>query len=150
MADHVRTQLRDAAISALTGLATSGSRVYKTRVHAMQDANLPGLRISTANGNSARRGVGAGPGRALLERTVELVVECCAKANADLDDTLDQMLQEVEVAISQNQNLGGAKWIVLRREEADFEGEAESPVGVLRATFEALLLTAQNAPDVAL
>ena len=42
---HVRTSIRSAVASRLTGLTTSGSRVYPSRIHPLSDANLPCLRV---------------------------------------------------------------------------------------------------------
>ena len=42
---HVRTSIRSAIVSRLTGLTTSGARVYPSRIHPLADANLPCLRV---------------------------------------------------------------------------------------------------------
>ena len=42
---HAHTQIRDAAVLALTGLTSTGSRVYPNRIFTLADANLPGLRV---------------------------------------------------------------------------------------------------------
>ena len=46
MADHLHKQIRDALVTKLTGLTTSGARVYANRLYPLDSANLPGLRIS--------------------------------------------------------------------------------------------------------
>ena len=148
MASHLRKQIRDAVAAALTGLATSGARVYESRTHELQDANLPGLRIYT-NSEDARVSEILSSNR-VLERDLELVVEACSKKSSGLDDELDLMVQEVEVAIAANQGAGGAKWIQLKSIEIDMEGEAEKEIGVARMTFEVRYNAALSAPDVAL
>lgn len=147
MALHLRKQIREAAAAALTSLFTSGARVYQSRTHELQDANLPGLRIYTSE--EAIDIVTLGVSR-ILERELDLVVECCAKESSDLDDKLDLMMQEVEVAIAANQGIGGAKWVQLKKIEIDMEGEAEKEVGVARMTFQVRYYAALGAPDVAL
>ena len=48
MADHVRKQIRDRLVTLLTGLATTGSRVYKSRVYNLAPTyELPCLLIYT-------------------------------------------------------------------------------------------------------
>ena len=44
---HVRQQLRERAATTLTGLTTTGSRVYQSRIYPLGAANLPGLLIYT-------------------------------------------------------------------------------------------------------
>ena len=146
MADHLRKQIRDAAVAALTGLATSASRVFENRVHELQDAHLPGLRIYTNDDSVVIASLGVGR---LTERRTELVVECCSKQSSGMDDELDAMIKEVEVAIAANQGIGGAKWVQLRSVKIDMEGEAEKEVGVARMTFDVHYVTALGTPDVA-
>ena len=44
---HVRKQIRDNIVTTLTGLATTGSNVYRTRVYPLAENKLPGLAIYT-------------------------------------------------------------------------------------------------------
>lgn len=148
MASHLRKQIRDAVAAALTGLTTSGARVYESRTHELQDTNLPGLRIYT-NSEDVRISEILSSSR-VLERDLELVVEACSKKSSGLDDELDLMIQEVEVELAANQGAGGAKWIQLKSIEIDMEGEAEKDIGVARMTFEVRYNAALSAPDVAL
>lgn len=146
MADHVRKQIRAAAVAELTGLATTGARVYASRVYAMQDTDLPGLRIYTPSEEVQISSMGVGRRR---ERTLSLVVEACVKAVSGYDDSIDQIQKEVEVALDADQGLGGlCHYVELRTVEDVFEGESEKPVAVKRMTFEVLYYTALGAPDV--
>jgi hypothetical protein len=47
---HLRKQIRDNVVTALTGLSTTGSRVYGSRVYPMAAANLPGLCVYARRG----------------------------------------------------------------------------------------------------
>lgn len=145
MADHVRNQIRDAAIVALTSLATTGARVYPSRVHPMGTANVPGLRIYT---NDEEVKIEAKGTARILARTLELVVEACVKENDTFDDTIDDIIKEVEVALAAG--LTGAKYVELKRIEIEASGEGDKQVGVGRMTFEVPYYVAHNAPDVAL
>jgi hypothetical protein len=40
---HLRKQIRDNAVTVLTGLSTTGGRAYASRLYLMTAANLPGL-----------------------------------------------------------------------------------------------------------
>lgn len=148
MADHLRKQIRVAAAALLNGLATTGANVFTSRVYAMQDAELPALRVSTRDEviNISEKGMSRH-----RERYLDLVVEACVKVNAGYDDTVDQIQKEVEVALDADNGLSGlCKYVELKTVEDAFEGEGEKIVGLKRMTFEVLYYTAQGAPDVAL
>jgi len=147
MAAHLRRQIREAAATALGALATTGANVFQSRTHELQDAQLPALRIYT---NSEALEISSMGLSRVIERDLDLVVEACAKESADLDDKLDLIIQEVEVALAGNQGIGGAKWVQLKSIEIDMEGEAEKQVGVARMTFQVFYLAALGAPDIAL
>jgi len=147
MASEIRKQIRDAATTALTGLTTTGSKVYPSRVYEMQAADLPGLRIFTNNQTVEQVDVAVNPTE---ENRLELLIEGCAKSGSGMDDTLDAIVKEVRIALAGAQTLGGAKRVSLKTVEVEMEGEAEAPRGVVRLTFEVLYYSAQNAPDVAI
>lgn len=147
MANHIRKQIRAAAVTALTGLTTTGSRVFDSRVYPMQDAQLPGLRIDTAD---EEIGIGSMGVSRLNERTLQLVVQACVKENTTYNDTLDTIIKEVEIALAANQGLGGAKYAQLKSINIANGGEGEKPVAVATMTFEVFYITALGAPDVAL
>lgn len=144
MTTHVRQQIRDAAVTALTGLTTTGSRVYANRVYPMKDANLPGLRIYTNDEEVQTDSIGIAR---LLGRDLELVVEACVKENDTFDDTIDKIIKEVEIALAGG--LTGAKYVQLKHIEIQSSGDGEKQVGVARMMFEAPYITAIGAPDVA-
>jgi hypothetical protein len=144
---HVRKLIRDAAAVALTGLATTGSRVFENRVHTLQEDQLPALRVYTNNGASRAQSVGM---ERVRERGEELMVECCAKAATGFDDQIDAMILEVEQALDANQGIGGAKSVELRSIQIDMDDEADREIGIARLTFDVLYYTALGAPDEAL
>ena len=43
MANHIRQQLRERAGTVLTGLTTTGSNVFETRIYPLENTNLPAL-----------------------------------------------------------------------------------------------------------
>jgi hypothetical protein len=115
-------------------------------VYNMQDANLPGLRIDTAD-ESINLDTVHGP--ALLERELQLIVQACVKENTTYNDTIDTIIKEVEVAIAANQSLGGAKGVWLSTISVQLSGEAEHPIAVATITFRVPYYTMQDAPTVA-
>jgi len=143
MADHLHKQIRDAVAALLTGLTTTGSRVYPNRLQPMADANLPGLRVFMDAEEVADSFLDKAQ-----ERRIDLIVECCAKATTVLDDTLDASSKEVEVALSGGITLSGY-WIDVQYGGMQFDDDlADKPVGVKRLRFALTYTAAGSAPDV--
>jgi len=146
MANHVRRQIREAAVTALTGLTTTGTRVKSSLVYPMQDGDLPGLRIDVGPEQIVVDSITANP---TMERTLQLVVQACVKQTATYNDTIDAILKEVEIAIAAHQALGGAKHVLLQSITPALAGEGEKPIAVTTLVFEAPYYTTLAAPDVA-
>ena len=47
MANHLRQQIRERIGTTLTGLSTTGTNVFQSRVYQLEDSNLPALLIYT-------------------------------------------------------------------------------------------------------
>jgi hypothetical protein len=148
MANHLRRQIREAVATAVTGLTTTGSRVYQSRVYPLRPDNLPALRVMTQSESVAGATM---PAPRLLERRLRVEVEAVAQAAADLDDTLDGICKEVEIALAMPLGaLGGlVKTITLQSIDITLLNEADQPVGVAAMAYEAVYMAAENAPDVA-
>lgn len=146
---HVRKLIRDAATTALAGLATTGANVFPSRARKLHDAQIPGLRVYLNAEQESRQSIGLDP---VLERHAELVVEGVAKAPSDgtLDDLLDAINLEVETRMAANQTIGGAKSIAPTGISLDLEGEGEKERGIITITFDVLYYTTRARPDVAL
>ena len=52
MANHVRQQIRERIGTTLTGLTTTGSNVFESRVYPLEDSKLPALIIYTKSEES--------------------------------------------------------------------------------------------------
>ena len=52
MANHLRQQIREQIGTTLTGLTTTGSNVFQSRVYQLEDSNLPALLIYTKSEES--------------------------------------------------------------------------------------------------
>lgn len=145
MADHLHKQIRGAVVTKLTGLTTSGSRVYANRLAPLPDTTLPSLTITlddeTAEGLTVHQ-------PQAQERTLTLSVSAMAKASAGLDDTLDLMSKEVEIALSGGITIGGVHLDVLYTGMQFDDEQLDKPVGVKRMTFSIVFTAMNNAPDV--
>lgn len=137
---HVRQLIRSNIETTLTGLTTTGSRVYASRVYPIQSAGMPGLCIYTSSETIEAQTIK--PPRGLI-RSLEVSVEAYVE-NASADDTLDTICAEVEAAMTTDLTRGGyAKDTRLVSFEAEFAGEGEKPVVVGRLLFEILYSTSE-------
>lgn len=152
MANHVRQQIREAVATTLTGLATTSTRVFQSRIRPLIDAELPALRVYTAQ-EQVNNAVTIGfPNR--QERTLTVRVEAVVKAVTNFDDTVDTIIKECEAAINASTSAytaGGLArgGITLDAIEVDLDDSVEKPVAIARMDFQALYFTQSNAPDVA-
>lgn len=144
---HVRKSIRDALVTAVTGLATTGARVFPGRVYPVQDSELPGLLVFTDNEDIGIASLGVSR---LLDRDADAVVEAVFKDTASLDDKGDTILSEVETATGPGLSLGGGKWLQLSRIEFERADEGEKPTARMRMIFKVRYITAHGAPNTAL
>lgn len=130
---HLRTQIRNAVVDRLAGLATTGARVYPSRVKPLSDANLPCLLVHL-DGERVSETTGA-----LIGRQATLRVRVCAKVKDDLDDLLDGAMAEVEVALSTGDtSFGGLLTSSPELQEIDdpqLDDSLEKPVGVITLNY---------------
>lgn len=145
MANHLHRQIREAVKDLLTGLTTTTTHVYANRLHPMADANLPGLRIFMDSEEASALTVHT---PMLLERGVDLIVECCAKAATALDDALDQISKEVEIALAAGITIGGHVLFPIYTGMQFDDEQADKPVGIKRLRFRIEFTAMNNAPDV--
>ena len=144
---HVRQQLRERAATTLTGLTTTGTKVYQSRVYPLGAANLPGLLIYTKSEDS--EAVTMSGARTLL-RNLSLVIEGYVKAVSNYDDTVDTIAKEVETAMGNDVTLNGlAKNSYLESTEIEYDGEGEKPVAVVSLPYTVEYMTKENAPQTA-
>lgn len=144
---HVRQQLRERAATTLTGLSTTGSKVYQSRIYPLGNSNLPGLLIYTKSEDS--EAVTMTGARTLL-RNLSLVIEGYVKAVSNYDDTVDTIAKEVETAMGNDVTLNGlAKNSYLESTEIQYDGEGEKPVAVVSLTYSVEYMTKENAPQTA-
>jgi hypothetical protein len=130
---HIRKQIRDNVVTTLTGLTTTGTRVYKTRVYPIAANKLPGLAIYTRSEESESATLTR---PRLRLRVLDLVVEGYAATNTNLDDELDKIAAEVEAKMALDVTRNNlAKDTELVSTEIDQAGEGETQAGVVRMVF---------------
>lgn len=141
---HVRQSLRSAVVTAVTGLTTTGSRVYTAKVYPAQSTEMPCLQVNTTLEEAVPQDINL-PG--IVERRVTVEVVGMARDTATLADTLDTIAGEVETALGSGVSVSGTT-IELAYQGADiiFSGELDQPVGTVSLRFAATLYTTSNAP----
>lgn len=151
MAGHIRQQIRVAVADKLVGLATTGARVYASRVFPLSDSDLPCLLVFSRNEQVQARSIGSQVANIArnTHRQLALEIKVFAKAGAALDDTLDTICKEVEVCLAADRFLGGlTSDLVLDTTSIELQGDGERPAGVATMIWLAEYWTLDNAPDM--
>jgi hypothetical protein len=146
MADHLRRQIREAAAILVTGLATTGARVYQSRVYPLRDSDLPCLLVNTDDEDISNSSIDS----MLLERTLQLRVRACQKLTANLDDSLDQMVKEVEQVLNASSLGGLCKPLGIQSIRIAMDDTLDKPVGSADMTFVTTYYTSGTSPDVSI
>jgi hypothetical protein len=108
---HVRQDIRTAVLSALTGLGITGANVFAGRPdeHQLQDAELPALVVSTVDEAPVETALGGFNRVQMREFALEVAVK--VKATSGWLDSLDAIAAQVETAIANANQAGGAKYM---------------------------------------
>lgn len=142
---HGRQQIRDAAVSAVTGLPITGSNVYSGR--AYRKVKLPCLSVYTPT-EAASPGEDLVMGSTKQERTLVLEIVATAKKRADIDDYLDDICADVEAAIAADATLAGlVKTIAYVGTEIELTGELEDDAGNAAMRWEVVYRVDQADPE---
>ena len=144
MADHLHKQIRGAMVSKLTGLTTSGARIYANRLQPLPDALSPTLLVFLDDETVAAETIHA---PYFQTRVLGAVVEAKVKATSALDDTLDLMSKEVEIALAAGITVGSRTLYPVYTGMSFDDDQSDKPVGVKRMQFSITYSCMSNAPD---
>lgn len=146
MTTHARKQVRVAVIARVTGLTTTGARVYPGRTRPLTENHDPTLLVYVRE----ERAAADSQGRPIeLLRTLSLSIEGRVSSGNPPDDALDQIALEVETAMGADPTLGGVVFdsqLAATRIATDAPGQRQ--VGAIRLDYTILYRTAENAPGV--
>jgi len=151
MADHLRTQIRDAALARVNALTTTSTRAYAGRpeTQPLQPTQLPALLIYT-NETESEEASGTRGSRRFVH-LCDIVIDGFAKGTGDMDKTLDTIEKEVRVALEAAPTLGGlCKDLVCTNVSKEDDPEAEQPCWRIRMTWRCEYHTREGTPDAAL
>lgn len=146
---HVRTQIRDSAKTALTGLVLTGSRCYAERVYPIKDEHLPGIIIYTGR---ETRDVVSKLANGTLEMAVnmqlicEIYVKDTGAAAADADTIYSAMTE----ALFNDETLNGLVKQIEAGELDVTRSAAEKPVYVARVIYDVVYHIADNNAETAI
>lgn len=144
---HVRQQIRDQLVTTLTGLTTTGSNVFRSRIFPLEQTKLPALCIFTKSEAVEFDTIGLPRS---INRILDVAVEAYVIGTANYDNSLDTIAVEVEEAIAADPTLSSlAKDAQVTAFEADFAGDGEQPVAVGRFTITVEYRTAENDVETA-
>lgn len=141
---HVRKQLRDAIVTAVTGLASTGSRVRTDSAYAEDVSNGASLTIVFLDENAS---VSTVHPSAIIEREMFVAIDGRAKNNPTIADTLDVIAEQVETALGGQVMVGSiAVPLEYQGTSISFSGESDQVIGLISLRYRAVLFTAANAP----
>jgi hypothetical protein len=151
---HVRTQIATALASTLTGLTTTGVRVYLARELPMPQSALPALLVyADEESIEPMRTANAWP--QTLRRQLSVRIDCIAEDTGSLEATLNTMLAEVETALNASSAAATCTnripdGLVLSEVSVERDADGERTIGRLSSRWVGPYYTAANAPETAL
>lgn len=147
MTAHVRTQIRDAVVSLLTGLPTTGANVHNSRVSKFRESDLPALNISVRAESSNASTTGRNP---MLSRNATLVIKCYTMVADGYETNLDTMAKEIEEKLGEHPTLGGlCKSITPKQFDSDASEDLQITAGLGILAFDVPYYTVQGKPTEA-
>lgn len=138
---HVRAQIRDALATLLTGLTTTGSRVFKSRERALSASELPALLIHIDDEQIEHASIGRPRLQNRLAQGVVRVV-----SGVDGDTEIDAAIEEIETALVAGIDsvAHDARLVAISVER---DAEASPPVTTATLVIEVEYRTREGAPD---
>lgn len=149
-ATSVRLQIKAAAVAALSGNTEAGTRVLDTEPHALDDADMPAVRVELGDEEIERSSMGAAA-QAKLLRTCELSLRLLARGNSGADDQLERIIAEVETALFADAALLALlKSLDLVSIETGVAGQTNKRVAYADVVFVLVYRTVEGTPGTAI
>ncbi len=145
---HVRQQIRDRVASILTGLPVTGSNVFASKVYPLGNDQLPGICIYTTD---QRSGISSkNKGSLMMEHEMDLNVSVYVKSVSGYDDTVDEILEQVEKALQADTQLSQlVKFMTPESFSISMSDQGDKPVAIANQSFNVMYRSAVNQPDIA-
>ena len=141
---HLRQQIRERIGTDVTGLSTTGSNVFQSRIYPVEDGSLPCLLVySTSEDSEVTEMASPRP----ITRVLNVVIQGVSGSSTH-DDSLDTISKEVEVAMSADIGINSlATDSYLSEVEISYSGEGSVPMGSVRMVFTINYRHPENQPD---
>ena len=144
---HLRQSIRERIGTLVTGLSTTGSNVFQSRVYPVEDGSLPCLLVYTTSEESEVTEIASPrPMTRFLNVTVQGVVGATTP-----DDTLDDISKEVEVALAGDVTINSlANNSFLASTTIEFNAEGAKPIGTVMLNYIVEYRNVDNNPESAI
>jgi len=143
---HTRKAIRDAIVAAVTGLTTTGTNVYVSRVYPMERRALPGIAVFTRSEDSTP--VTVRPPRT-IERELTVALEIYTRGIDGYDDVLDTICTEIEEALYAAGDLGGlVKDLYINGVDMNFQDGSEQPLASCDMEVRVMYTTTEGSPTI--
>ena len=144
---HLRQSIRERIATDVTGLSTTGSNVFQSRVYPVEDASLPCLLVYTTSEESEVTEI-ASPRP--MTRFLNVIVQGVVGATMP-DDTLDDISKEVEVALAGDVSINNlANNSFLSSTTIEFNAEGAKPIGTVMLNYIVEYRNLDNNPESAI
>ena len=141
---HLRQSIRERIATDVTGLSTTGSNVFQSRVYPVEDASLPCLLVYTTSEESEVTEI-ASPRP--MTRFLNVIVQGVVGATTP-DDTLDDISKEVEVALAGDVSINNlANNSFLSSTTIEFNAEGAKPIGTVMLNYIVEYRNLDNNPE---
>ena len=144
---HLRQSIRERIATDVTGLSTTGSNVFQSRIYPIEDGSLPCLLVySTSEDSEPTEMASPRP----VTRILNVVVQGVVSATQP-DDTLDTISKEVEVALAGDITINSlANNSFLSSTEIEFNADGAKPIGTLMLNYVVEYRNLDNNPETAI
>ncbi len=144
---HLRQQIRERIATDVTGLSTTGSNVFQSRIYPVEDGSLPCLLVYTTTEDSEVTEM-ASPRP--MTRILNVVIQGIVGATQP-DDSLDNISKEVEVVMAGDVNINSlADSSYLSSTEIEVNADGAKPIGVVRLNYVVEYRNVDNNPETAI
>ena len=144
---HLRQSIRERIATDVTGLSTTGSNVFQSRVYPVEDASLPCLLVYTTSEESEVTEM-ASPRP--MTRFLNVIVQGVVGATTP-DDTLDTISKEIEVAMAGDVDINSlASNSYLSSTSIEFNSDGAKPIGTVMLNYIVEYRNLDNNPESAI
>jgi hypothetical protein len=144
---HLRQSIRERIATDVTGLSTTGSNVFQSRVYPVEDGSLPCLLVYTTSEESEVTEI-ASPRP--MTRLLNVIVQGVVGATTP-DDTLDTISKEIEVAMASDVTINDlADNSFLSSTDIEFNADGAKPIGTVMLNYVVEYRNVDNDPESAI